>query len=243
MTTKERMNTHRKTAIIVGVLFIIATFFLFIGEAFYKPILSSPDYLDIAYPNRTIVIIGILLEFTCVLAIPLTAVFLFPILRKHNEALALGYVVFRLLEAVILISVAEINKLSLINVSQEYLNKGGVDASYFQYIGSSIQSENYWGDTNGLIYNIVFIIGALMLYSVFYKSKLIPRFISVWGFIAAIALLTGSVLSTFMDISPAITILAITPIAVQEMVMAIWLIVKGFNPTAIASASAKTDVN
>ena len=74
------MNSYRKTAIIVGALFIIATAFLFIGEAFYKPILSSPDYLNIAYPNRITVIMGILLEFACVIAIPLIPVFLFPIL-------------------------------------------------------------------------------------------------------------------------------------------------------------------
>ncbi len=85
------MNKNRKTAIIVGVLFITATFSLFIGESFYKPILSSPDYLDNAYPNKIIVIIGILLEFTKVLAIALIPVFLFPILKKHNEALALKF--------------------------------------------------------------------------------------------------------------------------------------------------------
>ncbi len=230
---ESRINTHRKTAIIVGVLFIIATAFLFIGEAFYKPVLSSPDYLEIAYPNRTIVIIGVLLEFICVLAMPLIAVFAFPVLKKHNEALALGYVVFRSLEAVILISVAEINKLSLIGVSQDYLNSGGVDTAYFQTIGSTIQAENYWGDTTGLIYNLVFIFGALMLYSVLYQSKLVPRWISVWGFIAAVALLIGTVLASFIHISLAMELFVVLPIAVQEMVMAGWLIVKGFNPSVI----------
>jgi hypothetical protein len=239
--TKEHMNSHRTTAIIVGILFIIATAFLFIGEAFYKPILSAPDYLDIAYPNRIPVIIGILLEFACVLAMPLIPVFLFPVLKKYNEAVALGYVVFRSLEAVVLISVAEINKLSLVNISQNYLQNGGVDASYFQHIGSSIQAENYWGDTAGMMYNLVFIIGALMLYAVFYQSKLIPRWISVWGFIAAVTLFTAFMLSVFIDISPAIEVVLIAPIALQEMVMALWLIVKGFNASAIASASVTTD--
>ena len=118
------MNTNRKTAIIVGVLFIIATLFLFIGEAIYQPVLLSPDYLETAYPNRTIATLGILLEFACVLAIPLIPVFLFPILRKHNEALALGYFGFRFLEAVLFVLI-QINKLSLISVSQGYLNDGG----------------------------------------------------------------------------------------------------------------------
>ena len=113
------MDTSRKNAIIVGILFIIATVMLFVGGAFYEPILSSPDYLESAYPNRIIVIIGILLEFTKIPAIALIPVFLFPILRKHNEALALGYVVFRLLEAVLLVGI-DINKLSLISVSRDY---------------------------------------------------------------------------------------------------------------------------
>ena len=187
------MNSNRKTAIIVGGLFIFAIVMLFIGESLYKPILDSPDYLDNAYPNRIVVIIGILLEFTGVPAVILISVFLFPILKKHNEALALGYVGFRLFEAAIL-SVAYISNLSLVNLSQDYLNKGGVDASYFQYIGSSIQSVDHWAGTTGLIYLIVFALGSLILYSVLYQSKLIPRFISVWGLIAAIVLLTGSVL-------------------------------------------------
>jgi len=242
----ENMNSNRKTAIIVGVLFIFAIVMLFIGESLYKPILDSPDYLDNAYPNRIVVIIGILLEFTGIPAVVLLAVFLFPILKKHNEALALGYVAFRLFEAALL-SVAYISNLSLVNLSQNYLNKGGADASYFQYIGSSIQSVNHWAGTQGLIYHIVFCLGSLILYSVLYKSKLVPRFISASGFVAAIALLTGSVLANidmFTEISElGLELIFALPIAVAEMMLAIWLIVKGFNPSAIDSESAKKDTN
>jgi hypothetical protein len=228
------VNANRKTAIIVGVLFIIATAFLFIGESFYDPILSSPDYLEIAYPNRTIVIIGMLLEFACVIAIPLIPVFLFPILKEHYQALALGYVVFRLLEAVLFVTV-EINKLSLINVSQGYLNQGGLDASYFQNLGNSIQSENSWAFS---IYVLIFAIGALMLNSVLYRSRLVPRFISAWGSIAAAVMLIGTVLvmlEVFSGMSDmALQLIIAAPIAVQEMVLALWLIAKGFNPSAVA---------
>jgi len=229
------MDSDRQTAIIVGVLFITATVMLFIGGIVYNPILGSPDYLDNAYPNRTIVIIGILLEFIIVPAMLLIPVFLFPILKKHNEALALGYVGFRFLE-VVLEAFDLIFKLSLINVSQDYLNRGGMDASYFQNIGSSIQSVSDWTFS---IYVVVFALGALILYSVLYKSKLIPRFISAWGFIAAAFMLTGTVLimvGMFAGISElGLNLIFATPIAVQEMVMAVWLIVKGFNPSALNS--------
>ncbi|TKJ47979.1 hypothetical protein CEE34_00680 [Candidatus Aerophobetes bacterium Ae_b3a] len=235
------MNSNKKTARIVGALFIMALVLFLIGKAFYEPIISSPDYLDNTYPNRVVVIIGILLEFISALAVVLIPVLLFPILKKHNEVLALGYVSFRLFEAVLL-SFAQIYKLSLVKLSQDYLNKGGVDASYFQNIGSSIQSVIYWIDHAGLIYLIVFAIGALILYSALYKSKLIPRWLSIWGLIGAVAILTGSVMATF-DISLVLAMLLIIPIALQEQAMAIWFIVKGFNPSAIASVSAKTDIN
>jgi len=228
------MNTEKKAARIVGTLFIVAIVMLFIGEAFYSPFLNSSDYLETAYPNRTIVIIGILLEFVCIPAIVLIPVFLFPVLRKHNEVLALGYVCFRLLEAVIF-SIAEVNKLVLMRVSQDYLISNSVDASYFQNIGSMIKSVIYWTNSSGLIYLIFFIIGAFILYSVLYKSKLIPRFISVWGLFSAVALLTGSMLSVFVDISPVMAVPFYAPIALNELTLAVWLIVKGFDESAIAS--------
>ncbi|UGV41406.1 DUF4386 domain-containing protein [Methanococcoides orientis] len=243
---QERMDSSRKTAIIVGVLFIFAIVMLFVGEALYKPILDSPDYLDNAYPNKTVVITGILLEFTGVPAVVLLSLLLFPVLKRHNEVLALGYVVFRLFEAALL-SVAYISKLSLVNLSQDYLSKGGVDASYFQYIGSSIQSVNHWAGTQGLIYHIAFALGSLILYYALYKSKLVPRFISAWGFIAAIALLTGSVLiniDMFTGISEVgLELIFALPIAVAEIMLSIWLIFKGFNPSAIDSTTVKTDID
>ena len=235
------MNSDKKIARIVGALFIMALVLFLIGQAFYEPILGSPDYLNSTYSNRVIVIIGILFEFMSALAVVLIPVLLFPILKKHNEVLALGYVSFRLFEAVLL-SFAQIYKLSLVKLSQNYLDKGGVDASFFQNMGSSIQSVIYWIDHAGLIYLIVFGIGALILYTALYKSKLIPRWLSIWGLIGAVAILTASVMATF-DISLVLAVLLIIPIALQEQAMAIWLIVRGFNSSAIASVSGKTDVN
>ncbi len=231
------MKTHRKTAIVVGVLFIFAIATLFLGQAFYNPILGSPDYLDIAYPNRVIVIIGILIELMGILGLVLIPVLLFPILVNHNEVLARGYISFRLFEAVLL-SVAQICKLLLINLSQDYLNRGGADASYFRNTGNSIKSALFWNDSGGMIYLVVFVIGALILYSALYKSKLIPQWLSIWGLIAAVAILAASVIATF-DILPGLfAILLMLPIPLQELTMSIWLIVKGFNPSALASASA-----
>lgn len=237
MTREKGINNYRKTAIAVGILFIIATAFLFIGEAVYKPILSSADFLELAYPNSSTVILGILLEFTIVLAIPLIPIVFFPVLRKHSEVLAIGYVVFRALESVILITVAEINKLSLIGLSQAYLSAEQADATYFQAVASAIQAENLWGDTSGVLYNAVFVIGAVILYTVLFQSKLIPRWLSVWGFMACATILTGALASPFVKLPDVVNMLLVFPIGVQEMVMALWLIFRGFNPSALDAES------
>lgn len=233
------MNTHRKNAIIVGVLFIIATAFLFIGESVYAPVLTTPDYLETAYPARITAILGILLEFACVLSIPLIPVFLFPVLRKHSETLALGYIVFRLFEAVLFV-LDEINKLMNISLSQHYLANQGADPANFQTAGSLFQA---WNDWSFSFYVFIFAIGAMMLYAVLYRSKLIPRFISGWGFISAVLIFTGVLLGMLeLDLNfPGMSfeLIFIVPIAVQEMVMALWLIVKGFDPSVISSLSAK----
>ena len=229
------MNTDRKTAIIVGALFIVAAALNPIGMAIYESILNAPDYLVNAYPNKIQVLIGILLDFLCVPLIVLIPVMLFPILKQHNERLALGYVVFRILEVAIHI-VTIFSTLSLLTLSQEYVNAGAPDLSYFQTLGNSIHAEIAWND---LIYMIVFTLGAPMFYYILYQSKLIPRWISVWCIIAPALLFAGALLGMFdlIDTSKIMIFLG-SPVALGELILSVWLIAKGFNSSAIASESA-----
>jgi hypothetical protein len=222
----------RRTAKIVGILFMIGTFGIFIGQAFYDAILSSPEYLEITYPNRITVITGILVETVGYLGLVFIPLLLYPILKKHNEALALAYICFRLFESVLL-SVAQIIKLSIIGLSQDYLNNGGVDTSYFHNMGNSIQSVLYWVDSGGLISIVVFVIGALVLYYELYKTKLVPRWLSIWGLFSGVALVAGSLLFTLDIITAGLAVLLMIPLAVQEQVMALWMIIKGFNQSTL----------
>jgi hypothetical protein len=223
-------ETYRKNAIVVGILFIIATAFLFVGGSFYGPVLDTPDYLQVAYPNRISAIIGMLIEFSCILAIPLIPVFAYPVLRKHSETLALAYVVFRLFEAVLFVLV-DITKLALIKVSQLYLATESANTSMIESVGATIQGWNEWA---WVFYVLIFGFGALIFYFVLYQSKLLPRWISVWGLIAIVMMMTSALLAMFgVELPDAIFGLLVIPIGVQEMVMAVWLIVKGFNRDAI----------
>ncbi len=235
------MNSNRRTAIIVGVLFIIGTVAGVLSVVFLGPILDAPDYLFQFSANKTQVIIGALLVIIMGVALAMVPVMMFPILKKQNKALALGYVVFRALEAVTFIAIV-ISWLLLITLSQEFVKAGAPDASYFQTFGTLLLEADDWINP---ISTIVFILGALMFYYLLYQSKLIPRFISVWGLIAAIPYLAAGLLLMFTLISPSSTtqIVLMAPLGLQEMVLAVWLIVKGFNSSAITSLSARTEIN
>ncbi len=230
------MNSNRKTAIIVGVLFIAATVAGIISRVF-GPNLDAPDYLANLSTNENQVLIGGLFEFTMAVLIAGIPVFMYPLLKKYNEALALGYVVFRTIEVVIF-TVGAISLLTLLTLSQEFVIAGTPDASYFQTLATLLLAVREWG--GGVFSTIVFSLSALMLNYIFYRSKFIPRWLSGWGLIGATLYLGSGFLPLFgHDPRSTIYLLMEAPLALQEMVFAVWLIVKGFNPSAIVSESQK----
>jgi hypothetical protein len=235
------MNTNRKTAISVGVLFIIASVLGVLGRSFSQPILDAPDYLIKISANENQVIIGGLLSLLAAFASAGIAIGLYPVLKKHHEALALGSVGLRVMEGMLYI-VGVVGLLSILTLSQEYVKAGASNASLFQASGTSLLAVRDWA---GKLSIIAFTLGALMYYYVFYQSKLIPRWLSGWGFLGAALSLAAALLAISGQIIyfSTVFILLQVPIGVQEMVLAVWLIVKGFNPSAIASLSAKTATN
>ena len=232
------MNTYRKSAIIAGALWIIGTVAGILSFPFLG-IVDKPDYLTKIAANENQVIIGALLLLIMALACAGIAIWLYPVLKKQNQALALGSVGFRIIENVLGI-VSAICLLSLVPLSQEFVKAGAPVASYFQTLGTLLLGAR---DSISNIHLIPFCIGALMYYYVSYQSKLIPRWLSGWGLVAIIINLASALLVLFHligDFSTAQVVLSI-PIGVQEMVLGVWLIVKGFNPSAIASGSAKIE--
>lgn len=230
------MITYRRTAVVVGVLFIAAIVLLFIGEAIYKPVLDEPDYLDTAHPDRAVVIVGLLVEYAGAPAVVAISLLLYPILRRHSEVLALGYVGFRVLEMGIL-SVAYVGRLSQVSLSEDYLAGSGADASSYRVAGNALESINDWAGTQGLIYLTIFSLGSLILYSALYRSELVPRFISIAGIVAALTLLIGSVLDSMHALGETpgagVELIVAGPIAIVEVTLSVWLIARGFNQPAI----------
>jgi hypothetical protein len=238
ITTKESHHgMYRKTAISVGVIFIIATVLGMLGNIPLMPILDAPDYLIRISANENQMIIGSILILLSAFASAGIAIGLYPVLKKHHEALALGSVGFRVMEGMLYI-VGVVSLLSLLTLSQEYVKVGASNASLFQVSGTLLLAIKTWA---GQLAVIAFTLGGLMYYYIFYQSKLIPRWLSGWGLIAAASSLAAAVLVIFGQLASFSTVFLILqfPILLQEMVLAVWLIVKGFNPSAFASEAAK----
>ena len=223
------MGSNRKTAIIVGVLFIIATVSPIVSVVFTGAI-YEPDYLTAVSANENQVLIGVLLLLTMTAAIVLIPIMMFPILKKHNETLALGYVGARIFEG-FFSAVNIINILSVLSLSREFVNATAPVTSYFQTSGALIISAFNWGS---ILLDFPFTIGALVFNYLLYKSKLVPRWLSVLGLIGAALWLATVPLRMFSLSSSSLDILAL-PIAAQEMIFAAWLIAKGFNSSTKAS--------
>jgi hypothetical protein len=220
------MDSDRKTATIVGLLFIIATVTALVTIVFLGDSLDPAAYLTRVAENETNMILAVI--FWLILAISVTGigVMVYPVIKKYHEGIALGYVGFRLIESICII-IASISVLSLLTISKEYVG-GTVDVLYYQPVGVLLLALQEWSFEIGTLIFLGF--GGLFLYYPLYKMRLVPWILSIWGLIGAVCVLVYGVLSVFgLGDSMAVNVLA-APIAVQEMVFAVWLIVKGFTP-------------
>ena len=222
---------YRKSAVIVGALFIIGTVSGVLSGIMSVPIQTAPDYLTSISTNETQWILGTLLILVMGFALSMVPVMLYPVFKKHNEVLALGAVVFRgVLEAVCYIAFAA-SMLLLLSASRAYVGDLTSDASALQTAGALLTNAGEWFSQ---IIALVFSIGALIIYYLFYQTRLIPRWLSGWGFIGAMLYFTAPLISMLGPRHLALSLTSelgflMAPLALQEMVFAVWLIAKGFS--------------
>ena len=228
------MNAYRKNAIWVGILFILCTAASILGMTMGNSILSAPDYLAKLAANENKAIIAALFEVVWAATGVGIAIGLYPVIRRFNRSLAIGSVAFRTIEGVFAV-IGTLALLSLLTLSKGFLSGSPADISS----GSLLIGMRDWAQS--VLGIIFFMVGALMYYLVMYKSRIIPRWLSGWGIIGTVlglaAVLAGAFNHNFLE-GVGNTILNL-PIGVQEMVLAVWLIVKGFNQKAIAALPVK----
>jgi hypothetical protein len=232
---KSAMKPNKKTAVVVGALFLTAMLTSILGGSLIEPVLSAPGGLLNLPANQAQLVSGVFLELINAVAVVGIAVLMFPILKKHTEVLALGYVGARILEAAMQI-LSDAIPLSLLAVSREYLNAGAADMAAFQASGALWIAAR--AQLVGTMLGIFFSLGALLFYSALIRSRLVPLWLSAWGLIGAVLILTWNLLGTFGISFSAGMVLAL-PMILNEIFLGIWLIVKGFAPSAIAAGPAR----
>jgi hypothetical protein len=199
--------------------------------ALYAPV-HDPNYIIGPGPD-TGIIFGCVLEIIVALAGIGTAVALYPVVKRQNEGVALGFVGARVLEAGAIFA-SVVCLLSLVTLRQAGVGADGL------VTGQALTALDHWFR---LGQNLMPAVNALLLGSLLYRSRLVPRVLPVLGFIAAPLLIANTIAMMFGITGPilALTTIGVLPIALWEFSLGVWLIAKGFKPSTITSEYAKME--
>jgi hypothetical protein len=245
------MKSDRNTAVIVGILYILGTVSGVLSVLTTQSILTYPVDLLKINANANQVMVGGLFILAMGFSLAPIPFLMFPILKKQNEPLAIGYVVFRGALETLTYMAAALSWMVLIVISREYTagmpaagipTSGTPAAAILQTLGN-IGLKGQESMTTMTVF--AFSLGALMFYSLLFQTRLIPRWLSVWGWIAIAMHLATAFLGMFglaaVSTDSPITLVLNTPIFFQEMVMAVWMIAKGFDAAPLAVRQVKTN--
>jgi hypothetical protein len=227
----KKLKSYRTVARVVGILFLAGMVIGVAGNILIQSVLGTPNYLSTISANNLKVAIGAMLLLMTVAGDAAHGVLMFPVLKQHNEYIAYGYFGFRIIDAVFL-GFQVLFILFQIPLASQYLKAGIFDTSHLQSLSSAFIQMNLYA------YHIAMLtlgIAGLMLCYSFYKTKLVPQLLAVWGLLGYATILCGSVLEILgFDLHSIDTI----PGGLWEVFIGVWLIVKGFNSSAIVFESA-----
>ena len=229
------MNTYRTTARIVGAMYLAGFVVGITGIVLIQSILGAPDHL------ATLPASSMLLAFAAVLWLMAAAwdaahgVLMFPILKQHSsERMAVGYLGFRIMDGLI-IAIMVLFVLVQIPIGSEYLNAGASDASSLQALSTVFMRAQLYAYDIGMI---TLGIAGFMLNYTLYRAKLVPRLLAIWGLVGYAIIFFGMVSEVM---GSGLGMVSSIPGGLWEMFVGVWLIARGFNPSAFASQSTNPD--
>ncbi len=231
------MSSSRKTAIVAGVLFLITFVTSIAAVLLYRPVLHDANYI-VGTGADTRVTFGAFFEILLAIANIGTAVVLYPIVKRRSESIALGYVASRVLESTVIV-VGLISLLSVVTLRQKYAGVGGADSASLVIAGKSLVAFHKWTFLLGPAVCAGVGTGLLLGY-LMYTSGLVPRPMALLGLIGGPLVFASAVATLFGAYAQTSTWsgLATVPEFLWELSLGVWLIVKGFKPSALASLNA-----
>lgn len=218
------MNADRITAILAGMLYFLG---IIAGVLSVVPVIDLPDYLVQISANARQVTSGAFFQFLMMVAYVGMAVALYPILKSHNQSLALGYVGFRLVAAAFIV-IGVILLLLLLTLSQEFVKAGAPGSSHFQTIGEILRTGRDLVNHVGM--TLVLSMGGILFYLLLYQTELVPRWLAGWGLVGTAVTIVASFLFMFRVVGLTTSVYMALPLALQEIAFAVWLIAKGIHP-------------
>ncbi len=221
------MDSTRRIALVAGVLFILATASSLVAATFV-PALAGTDYLAGVSLRANGMGVAALFYVAAAFGSVGIAISLYPVLRRFGAGLALGSVVFRALEAAFYM-VSVVCLLSLLEVAKQFATSAGADRTTLLAVGDTLVGIR---DHASVVAVLAFCLGAFLYYTLFFQARLVPRWLSGSGVAAVILMFVACVLALFSNNPVSGYPPLALPIAVQEMVLAVWLIVVGFGPSA-----------
>ena len=232
MIAKEQTNTYRRTASVVGIVYILGFVVGIAGFGLFTSILSAPDYLSTVPANSMLLAFAAVLWLMAVIGDAAHGVLMFPVLKQHSERMAIGYLAFRIVDAVF-IAVMVLFVLIQIPLGSEYV-KAASDAPFLQSLSAVFSQAQQYAYQIGMS---ALGVSGLMLCSTLYRAKLLPGWLAIWGLVGYAVILVG-MLSAIMG--SGLGDLSSYPGGLWELFVGVWLIVKGFNSPAVVSQPTKT---
>ena len=223
------MRSTRGTAVAAGVFFLITEVAAIGGLLLYQPVLNDANYV-VGAGADTRVLAGGFLELVLVAAIVGTGVTLYPIVRSQSHSVALGYLCTRLLEATVIL-IGIVGVLSTVTLRQELAGAPGTDDAALVTVGRSLVAIHDWTFLIGP--NVLLGANSLLLAHLMYRSRLVPRLIAALGLVGGplICVSAGAVMFGLYEQVSTVGSLAAVPVFAWEVSLAIYLIVKGFQPS------------
>jgi Domain of unknown function (DUF4386) len=225
------MTSTRKTALVAGVCYLI-TFVSIPTLALYGPVKTNRDWV-LSSGGHSGVLVGGFLEVIVALAGIGTAITLYPVVKRQNEGAALGFVAARVLEAVMIFT-GVISLLSLVTLRQDLGAAAGANAAALVTTGAAHVAIYKW--TFLLSQSLMPGINALLLGTLMYRSRLVPRVIPLVGLIGAPFLICTVIVTLFGGMKLGSPEFAAVPVGAWELSLGVWLVVKGFRPSPITAA-------
>ncbi|MBS1508099.1 MAG: DUF4386 domain-containing protein [Bacteroidetes bacterium] len=224
------INNSYRPKIVGGLILGQSIIGFLVNEVLIGPYTFSKDFLTVMSAHSFEITVAMVLALIGELMSMTAAVLLIPVFKKQNETVAYAYLV---LSGVTFGAVAadNINIQSLLTLSKDYMAAANTQSHYFETMGTVTHAARVW---THLMTILVSCLPFTLFYLLMFSLKLIPRFISIWGFIA-IALMAYVTLMLMFDKEA--SLLLLVPMGLNQLVLVGWLLVKGFPPTATESTS------